>query len=216
LNRFFTYLLFTVSLVSCIKDNKVVVADQAALENERIVKYLSTHKLDSLPEVPNNLIHWEITEMLDSDHDSLSLINLAVVDSLLHSGYYHRYYYVEVEEGSAIESGVSKDLMVIDYNEFTLDNNLTVSSNSKDDAVEVEIESRNKGLKAALDYFFTGEVEEVLGLHYRTNTVGPGKGIIFLPSGLAYGEDGSPTVKPNTPIRIDLILYHKMDRPDDN
>lgn len=207
------FLLLILSSYSCLKEDAVIPADQAVIDDEKIVNYLKGHKIVKLDTMPAFNIDWNLS--ISSESDS-NLFDLAVIDSTIVSGVYHKYYYIEIEEGAASESGTTKDLMLIDYREFTLDNTMTVSSEESEDALEVEISSRSIGLKTALKYFYTGIVQEVLGLHYRNDTKGPGRGIIFLPSGLAYGEMGSTQVKPNTPIRIDLVLYHKKDRPTEN
>jgi hypothetical protein len=199
---------------SCNKDKEVPDAEQSEIDNKIIVEYLSSHKLDTLASNPITNINWKIVPTVDSD--TISLADIALKDTVTSGGVVYYMYYIEVEEGANIEGDESTELMIVDYNEFLLDNRLLSSSEDDTDAVSLEINTRINGIKLGLKHFFTGILPtDDLGNNYRENTSVPGRGILIFPSGLGYKDIGNDEIAPNQPLRVDLVLYTKRNFPEE-
>ena len=194
------------------KEDGIPDAEQAVLDNTIIVEYLGSHKIDSTSIHPDNHINWVIVESENGDE---TLMDIASKDSITSGGVVYYYYYIEIEEGKNIEDGASSELMIVDFNEYLLDDTILSTSEKDDDALELEITSRITGVKTAITkHFFTGIVSSTdLEPNYRIDTNIPGRGIIIFPSGLGYKDSSNDKVSSNQPLRIDLVLYTKTNFP---
>ena len=202
------------SVFSCTKDEGTSDAEQAVIDNKIIVDYLNTHKveIDSTNTYPNH-IDWTIVSANDGDE---TLADVALKDSTTNGGVVYYYYFIEIEEGKNIEGEGTSDLMVVDFNEFTLDNKRLSTSENDDDASELEIKTRIPGVKIGLKHFFTGVLPtDIKEPNYRKDTDGPGRGIIIFPSGLGYKDIGNDKLAPNQPLRVDLVLYTETNFPEE-
>ena len=208
-------LSFILSVISCVKDEGIPVAEQSVLDDEIIVKYLNSHKLDSTATHPDNNINWTIVPANDGDK---TLADIALKDSSTTGGVVYYYYYIEIEEGKNIDGESSAELMVVDFNEYLLDNTRISTSENDADALRLEIVSRITGVKIAMaKYFFTGIIPSTnLEPNYRLDTEVPGRGIIIFPSGLGYKDVGNDKFSPNQPLRVDLVLYTKTNFPEED
>jgi hypothetical protein len=201
-------LLLIISVLSCVKDDGTPVAEQSIIDDKIIVEFLRTHKIDSVNVHPPTHINWTI---VDANQGDETLANTAIKDTVVVGGVVYYTYYIEITEGKNTESG-TKDLMVVDYNEYLLDNTKLSSSEGNTDAVDLEIQSRIEGVQIGLNRFFTGIVPvDDIEFEYRTKTDVPGRGILIFPSGLGYKDIGNDKIAPNQPLRIDLVLYDKKD-----
>ncbi len=201
------------SMFSCVKDTGVSDAEQSLIDNKTLLEYLSTHKLDSTSTHPANHINWKIVEAVDGDKETLA--DIAVKDSSTTAGVLYYYYFIEIEEGKNVEVE-SKDLVVVDFNEYLLDGTRLSTSENDADALELELNSRISGVRTGLKYFFTGVIPTTnINPNYRTDTEVPGRGILLFPSGLGYKEIGNDKIAPNQPLRVDLVLYTKVDFPEE-
>ena len=199
-------------VVSCVKDEGASDAEQSVIDNKIIVDYLATHKLDSTATHPGNHINWTIVPANDGDE---TLADISVKDSSTTGGVVYYYYYIEIEEGENIDGGSSTELMVVDFNEYLLDDTMLSTSENEDDAVELEIKSRISGIRISLKHFFTGVLSaDNLDPNYRTDTDVPGRGIIIFPSGVGYKDIGDDKIAPNQPIRVDMVLYTQTNFPE--
>lgn len=208
----FALALVLVAMISCVKNEGLSAADQSKADEELIQKYLTTHKLDSTATHPPSHINWEI--VLASVGDS-TLADIADTVTSVINGVEYYTYFIDIEEGKNSESGESKDLMVADYREYLLDGKELSSSIGSNRAIEMEISSRIEGLRQGLKLFFTGvRPEGDSDIDYRKDIEVPGRGIIFFPSGLGYGELGNKEIAPNQPLRVDLVLYEKKNFPE--
>ena len=202
------------SVFSCVKDEGVSDAEQSVIDDEIIVKYLSSHKLDSTATHPDNHINWEIVETIASD--TITLADIAIKDSSITGGVVYYYYFIEIKEGKNIEGEGANELMVVDFNEYLLDNTLLSTSEKDTDALELEIKTRISGVRIGLSHFFTGVIPtDILEPNYRVDTEVPGRGILIFPSGLGYKDIGNDKIAPNQPLRVDLVLYTKTNFPEE-
>ena len=202
------------SVFSCVKDEGIPAAEQSVLDDKIIVEYLSSHKLDSTATHPVNHINWTILPANDGDE---TLVDIALKDSITSGGVVYYYYYIEIEEGKNIDGGSSTELMVVDFNEYLLDDTRLSTSENDVDALELEIDSRIAGVKTAMSkHFFTGVIPSTnLDPNYRLDTEVPGRGMIIFPSGLGYKDIGNDKIAPNQPLRVDLVLYTKTNFPEE-
>jgi len=211
-NNIFVLLFILVSIFSCVKDEGISDSEQAKIDNEVLLDYFNTHTLKISETIPNNNINWEIVEAIEGDEN---LSSIAVLDSSTTSGVVYYYWYIEVSKGGNVKIDEVRDLMVVDFNEFLLDGTKLSSSYNENNAIELEIKSRVKGVQSGLKYFLTGVISINGENNYRGETELPGKGILFFPSGLGYKEDGSDKISHNKPIRVDLVLYDKINFPEE-
>jgi len=208
-------LLLILSAFSCVKDEGASDAEQSVIDDKIIVDYLSSHKLDSTATHPDNHINWKIVETVAGD--TLTLADIALKDSSTTGGVVYYYYFIEIEEGKNIEGDEASELMVVDFNEYLLDNTRLSTSEEDSDALELEINSRISGVKIGLQHFFTGVLPtDVLEPNYRVDTEVPGRGILIFPSGLGYKDIGNDKIAPNQPLRVDLVLYTKTNFPEED
>ena len=200
-------------VVSCVKDEGASDAEQSVIDNKIIVDYLATHKLDSTATHPDNHINWTIVAANSGDE---TLADISLKDSSTTGGVVYYYYYIEIEEGKNIDGESSTELIVVDFNEYLLDNTRLSTSENDSDALELEIISRISGVRTSLKHFFTGILAvDNLDPNYRTDTEIPGRGIIIFPSGLGYKDIGNDKIAPNQPLRVDMVLYTKTNFPEE-
>ncbi len=201
-------------MFSCVKDEGVPDAEQSVIDDKIIVEYLNSHKLDSTAVHPDNHINWTI---IPANNGDVTLADIALKDSSTSGGVVYYYYYIEIEEGKNIDGGSSAELMIVDFNEYLLDDTRLSTSENDADALELEIASRITGVKTAMaNHFFTGVIaSSVLDPVYRVDTEVPGRGIIIFPSGLGYKDIGNDKIAPNQPLRVDLVLYTKTNFPEE-
>jgi len=212
-NIFFV-LLITLSILSCAKDEGASAAEQSVIDNKTIVDYLESHKIDSTATHPENHINWTIVPANDGDE---TLAQIAKKDSSTTGGVVYYYYFIEIEEGKNIDGEKTNELMVVDFNEFLLDNTLLETSAKDTCAQELEIKSRIPGVKTGLKHFFTGIVSaDLLKPNYRVDTDRPGRGILIFPSGLGYKDIGDEKLSPDKPLRVDLVLYTETNFPEED
>lgn len=202
------------SVLSCAKDEGATDAEQSVIDNKIIVEYLTTHKIDSTATHPDNHINWTIIPASAGDE---TLADISLKDSSTTGGVVYYYYYIEIKEGKNIEGEASSDLMIVDFNEYLLDDTRLSTSENDADALELEITSRISGVKTAVSkHFFTGVLlADNLDPNYRVDTEVPGRGIIIFPSGLGYKDIGNEKIAPNQPLRVDLVLYTKTKFPEE-
>ena len=202
------------SVLSCAKDEGASAAEQSVIDDKIIVDYLISHKIDSTATHPGNHINWTIIPASAGDE---TLADIALKDSSTTGGVVYYYYYIEIKEGKNIEGEESSDLMVVDFNEYLLDERLLSTSADSTDAFELEIKSRISGVKTAISkHFFTGVLAvDNLDPNYRVDTDTPGRGIIIFPSGIGYKDIGNDKLAPNQPLRVDMILYTKTNFPEE-
>ena len=201
-------------MFSCIKEDGISEAEQSILDNTIIIEYLGSHKIDSTSVHLDNHINWTIIKANSGDE---TLADIALKNSITSGGVVYYYYYVEIEEGKNIDDGTSSDLMIVDFNEYLLDDTMLSTSEKEDDAMELEISSRITGVKTAITkHFFTGVIPSAnVAPNYRLDTDVPGRGIIIFPSGLGYKDASTDKISSNQPLRIDLVLYTKTNFPEE-
>jgi len=198
--------LFLLSL-SCTKEEGLTATEQSIADDAIIVEYLKTHKLDTLTTIPPNKINWTIEAAVEGDETLMEIVDSVVEYTF--GGVPYKYYYIDVEVGSGVEA-TSNEILVADFNEYLLDERLISTSNNKDDAMELDIATRIPGIRHGINVFFPGKVPEELN-NYRNDTDTPGRGILFFPSGLGYKDIGNEEISPNQPLRVDMVLYTRMD-----
>lgn len=196
--------------VSCKKD-EISDAEKAEADSKIILEFMNTHKLVISTNPTSNHINWSVVKSNKADS---TLINQThIKDSVVLGNVVNYFYYFEIEKGKNIDSK-EKVLIAIDFNEYNLNNTLISTSKNNAEASVLELKSRIDGVKRGLKYFVEGTLPEDNN-EYRKATTSPGRGMLILPSSLTYKDRGSDSSSPNTPLRIDLVLYKYLDLPEE-
>ena len=199
--------VIVIATISCAKE-LVLPANQAKADQKTIVEFLENNKLVMLADKPANNIDWEIDVKNEGE---IPLIDIAIKDTVNVGGIEYYYYYIEIEEGGSPEDGEVNDLIVVDFNEYLLDNSTVISTTiNNTDARKLDLKTRISGIQEGLEHFFKGIVKADIE-DYRAETDTPGRGILIFPSGLGYKDIGNDEIAPNQPLRVDLVLYNKED-----
>lgn len=207
------YILTLISIVffittSCNKKEKINTEDLAKKDNTEILAYLNTHSIKTVVNNSETHIDWEIVKATETDE---TLFAKAVVDSISIQGLMAYYYFINIEEGGDTTTGIASKYVISDFNERTLNGKLISSSVEKETADKLALLNLTKGLRDGLKYFFAGIKPTGFELDYRNKIEKPGRGVLVIPSMLAYGEDGNSIggVEPYESIVVDMVVYEK-------
>ncbi|WP_196888819.1 FKBP-type peptidyl-prolyl cis-trans isomerase [Aureivirga sp. CE67] len=202
LNRIFLALFATIILIACNNDDDGFNhAAQAITDDEDIVSYLKSHYLDMTDD-----------EIKEIDADQTPLFDNMVQQKVLKNNIeYSLYYYVE-KEGVTINP-TPVDSVLTSYKGTLLDGKT--------------FETAKNPLWFTLNGVITGwtyGIPHFKGGILQTNDDGTfeyldkGKGIIVMPSGLAYGNASQPNsiIEANSPLVFQLELHDVNETDSDN
>ena len=193
--KYLIILLIAVSIFSCKKDDEVEKHDpvaQSAIDDAELVEFLQTHYLN-----PDN----EVELITDGE---TPLYTEVETDNITFDDVNYKMYRYMGDEGVGINPSSSDSIQAL-YKGYML--NL-----SKFDENLIYTTSRSwfhlpdliAGWRFGFPHYRSGEK-----VSYPDESFGyenAGQGIIFIPSGLAYGETGSYTIPPNTNIYFTIEL----------
>lgn len=212
------YLMFVIlavsmpALFSCEKDEVIEITpeERAKLDDELIVDYLKTHKKVSLENNfnPAYNINWKIETFTGEDKDAgtknlFDLMGDSYITETFDDVSYKVYYY-GVSVGSGADIAVN-DTVVVDYvlHDVVYSSMMQTTADGQK-PVQLALSNTIAGFKLALNKFKVGTKPSTFNDYeidpYREKVEKPGKGIIFIPSGMAYGP-GSEV------LRYDIVLY---------
>lgn len=211
LKNILTVLLVVIVIFSCKKDDDDVEPHdpvaQALIDDEKLVDYLQTHYY--IPPADGESFG-VIDTILNGEE---SLYAQVETKNITHNDIDYKLYYLISEEGAVDLHPSKTDGVLVKYNGFELD------STNFDKSTIFNWFELTSGTISGWGYglpFFKGGTnisQEGEPLAFE-NT---GKGVIFLPSGLGYGEFGSGTIGVNEPLvfHIELALVRRTDTDSD-
>ncbi|MCK0132337.1 FKBP-type peptidyl-prolyl cis-trans isomerase [Flavobacteriaceae bacterium F08102] len=209
------FLTLSITLVSCNKDddggNDEVfdAAEQAVLDDETLVSYLETHFY-----VPADAGEdfGKIDTIVNGETPLMSQVN---TENIVLNDISYKLYYLKIEEGVG-DNPTRYDSIHVKYRGFTLDS-LRFDENTSYSSATSWFNlggSIIQGWKFGFPHFKEGVNSTIPGepISYE-NT---GKGILFIPSGLAYGNFGAALIAPNKPLLFFIELGQVITADNDN
>jgi len=189
-NLFFILALSAV-LFSCGKDNTTVVFDaaqQAIDDDATLVEYLQTHYLNDDGGI------WTIK------NGETPLLEQVDVQNITNNEISYKLYYLKQSEGVTI-SPSRADSVLTTYTGMLLDSTVF---DSRSTLVWLPLTGVIDGWSYGFTNFKGGTkiVNEDESFYYENY----GKGILFIPSGLAYGNSGQSFIPPNSPLVFQITL----------
>lgn len=184
-------ILFALFLViTACKDDDTINTDpvkQSKIDDKDLVEYLETHYLNE------DRVILKITE------DQTPLMEQVEVEDIIENGINYKQYFL-IEEKGTITAPTAKDSVLVSYKGQTLEskvfdyNKLTIFS----------LPDMIKGWQYGFPNYKSGT--KVLYPDESFDYEGYGQGILFIPSGLAYGITGASGIPPNTPLVFFITL----------
>ena len=196
-------LIISTVLISCSKDNDKEIFDasaQALKDDTALIEYLQTHYLKDDGAI------WTIT---NGETPLLGQVNN--MDVVKDDISYKLYYYTK-NEGTTI-SPKRPDSILTKYSGMTLDSIVFDSSAS---IQWFSLTNLIDGWSYGFTNFNAGT--KIINPDESFNYTDYGQGILFIPSGLAYGNRGSSGISPNTPLVFQITLQdvHLADHDNDS
>ena len=201
-------LILALAVFSCNKDDddkdNFDPKEQALIDDERIVKFLQTHYLND-DKLIDTIMNGETPLYTQVDVEEVTIDDIK----------FNLYYYTEFE--GVGESPSRNDSIQVRYTGFTLDSvrfdqNTTYTSPKS----WMYLPRLIHGWRYGFPHYKSGiKVIEDDGYFYYEKA---GKGILFMPSGMAYGNQGTSTIPENMPIyfHIELGAVVRADDDQDN
>ncbi|WP_456420776.1 FKBP-type peptidyl-prolyl cis-trans isomerase [Lutibacter sp.] len=201
-NLFFILALGFV-IFSCKKDDSTdVVFDAAAqslLDDEALIEYLQTHYLN---EVDGGI--WTIT------NNETPLMGQVETQNITKNDISYKLYYLKENEGATI-SPSRADSVLTTYTGMLLDSTVF---DTRSTLTWLSLTKVIDGWSYGFTNFKGGEkrVNEDESFYFGNS----GKGILFIPSGLAYGNFGQISIPENSPLVFQITLEDVNISDDDN
>jgi FKBP-type peptidyl-prolyl cis-trans isomerase FkpA len=198
------FIIFTTILSSCDNANIAIVDDfdyeaQALMDNDTLVQFLKNHYYDNTVEDIKDLVSGETALFDDSKLKSMDVKNNDIDYTL--------YYYTNREGSATVDKGnpTVMDSVYVKYNGQRIVNTDSISASfDKSNGIWFTLNSVIRGWTFGFTNFKGGN---------NTTNNGPityengGKGILFIPSGLAYGKTGSSSILGNECLLFYIDLY---------
>jgi len=209
LKHFVVVAIASVLIYACSSNTSAVDefdhAGQAVIDNDTLVKYLTNHYYDVTIDSIKPLVTGK-TALIDDAKLKTQDITENDIDFKL-------YYYV-LREGAPIPAKMfptSMDSVLVTYKGFTIFNATGEGSNfeTQNLATWFTLDGVISGWRNGFTHFKGGENVTNNGPITFQNG---GKGILFIPSGLAYKNIGSGSISPNSPI---LFYFNLLDHIED-
>jgi len=207
-------LTLLITFFSCNKDNDddteiFDAAAQSIIDDELLVDYLQSHYY--IPALDNEPFGTVDTLM----NNELSLFSQVETQNITHNDISYNLYYLLIEQG-VNDSPTRYDSVFVKYRGFRLDSvKFDESTNFNTTRSWLDLNSVIQGWKYGFPNFKSGNNVSEPGepISFEDN----GKGILFIPSGLAYGNSGASSIPPNAPLlfHIELALVVIADNDND-
>jgi len=196
--------LLIIGVLSCNDDNNTVntdPAEQAIADDEAIIEYLQTHYLN---EEDGGI--WTVTEGEDPliNDERLETQNITKDDIS------YKLYYLKQFEGVSM-SPSRADSVLTTYTGMLLDSTVF---DSRSTLIWFSLTNLIEGWSYGFTNFRGGS--RVLNSDESFFYENPGKGILFIPSGLGYGQFGSGFIPGNSPLVFEITLHDVNESDDDN
>lgn len=201
-NLFFI-LAIALAVLSCKKDDDgnsstdFDAAAQSIIDDEVLIEYLKTHYLKEDGEGLDTITNGESSVMVDPRLE---------IQDVLHKEVNYKLYYLIEKEGVSIAPSIL-DSVIVNYEGMHLNGTVFDSSTSSKWSVIYNPSNGGgyiEGWKQGLKNFKGGEVH--INSDESFDYVNFGKGFLFIPSGLAYGNLGSGTIGQNEPLIFNISL----------
>ena len=200
----------TFLMYSCSKEGRTIEefdhAAQAKIDNDTLVKYLRTHYLDTAIDSIKPLVTGETALFEDA-----RLFTKTIVDNDIN---YKLYYYV-LEEGTpdpvkAFPTSMDSVLVTYQGKYFTSPKDAVMFENQIS-AVWLTLAATIRGWSETLIHFKGGKNITGNGPITYENF---GRGILFIPSGLAYRDSFGGEIPPNSILQFYINLYDIVEDTD--
>tara|TARA_R110001583_G_scaffold135989_3_gene287842 strand:+ start:20074 stop:20934 length:861 start_codon:yes stop_codon:yes gene_type:complete len=203
LKNLFFILVASIVIFSCKKDETSATFDaeaQAKIDDDILIEYLQSHYLND-----EDGGIWTIT------NGESSLMGQVDIQNISYNDISYKLYYLKQQEGVTISpSGV--DSINYSYTGMLLDSTVFDSKKKSswgrvtNTSPTISLESLITGWQYAFTLFKGGNV--VVNSDESFYYENYGKGILFIPSGLAYGNRGSQTglIGANSPLIFEITL----------
>lgn len=184
-------LAFVLVLFSCKNDDSdnTDPVEQSEIDNETLIEYLETHYLN---EEDGGI--WTITD------GQTPLIDQVETDDIIYEDVAYKLYYLVQEEGTTI-SPTRVDSVLTTYTGMLLD---SVVFDSRNSITWLALYSTIPGWRYGFENYKGGTV--VVNPDESFYFENYGQGILFIPSGLGYGSQGSYSIPPNSPLIFQITL----------
>jgi FKBP-type peptidyl-prolyl cis-trans isomerase len=204
-------IIFTTIIYACGNPSTLIIDTfdyeaQALMDNDTLVKFLKNHYYDANVEDIKVLVSGEIALFDDSNLKSMNVKN-ADID-------YTLYYYTNREGNPSIDKGkpTVMDSVYVKYNGQRIVNADSISvSFEKNNGIWFTLNSVIRGWSYGFTNFKGGDNITNNGpITYENG----GKGILFIPSGLAYGNTGSRSILASECLLFYIDLYDVVNDTD--
>lgn len=187
--------ILTIGLLifACKKDETVVTdpVEQSKLDDEALIEYLETHYLN---EDDGGI--WTI------DAGQTPLMDQVEVDEITDNEVDYKLYYLVEKVGASDIYPTRVDSVLTTYTGMTMD---SLVFDSRESIIWFALTGVVKGWSYGFTHYKGGNV--VVNPDESFYYENYGQGILFIPSGLAYGSAGSyPSIEPNTPLIFQITL----------
>lgn len=183
-------------------------AAQAIIDDESLIDYLQSHYY--IPAEDN-----EPFGTIDTiKNNETSLFGQVETQNITHSDINYKLYYLLLEQG-VNENPTRFDSVFVKYRGFTLDSiKFDESTSFNTTRSWLDLNSVIQGWKYGFPNFKSGNnvTEPGEPITFEDN----GKGILFIPSGLAYGNIGASPILPNAPLLFHIELAIVVTADNDN
>lgn len=202
IKNLFIILFAGLAIYACGDDNdsdNFDAAEQALLDDEALIEYLETHYLN---EDDGGI--WTI------DNGQTPLMDQVDTQFITDEDISYKLYYLVEEEGVTI-SPTRADSVLTTYSGMLLDSTVFDSRSS---IIWFSLSGVIKGWSYGFQNYKGGTrvVNEDESFYYEDF----GQGILFIPSGLAYGPGGNYSIPPNSPLVFQITLQDVNRADDDN
>ncbi|MDX5586606.1 MAG: FKBP-type peptidyl-prolyl cis-trans isomerase [Aureibaculum sp.] len=198
---------------SCNKDSNddeiFDAAAQSIIDDESLVDYLQSHYY--IPAGDNEPFGTVDTIM----NNESSLFGQVETQNITHDDISYKLYYLLIDQG-VNDNPTRYDSVFVKYRGFTLDSlKFDESTNFNTTRSWLDLNGVIQGWKYGFPNFKSGNNISEPGepISFEDN----GKGILFIPSGLAYGNFGASSIPPNAPLlfHIELAIVVRADNDND-
>ena len=207
MKRILLLLTIFATTIACEKDDEntqLSPEEQAKVDDEQTIEYMKTHKFEDyyVGDMANN-IDWIVVELAEDEPDDTQTLYDLMSENVIETefgGVDYKMYYFMHDEGTG-GNPVDEDHVAVDYNVFLLEGTKTIDNSSFTSFFKLD--GLIEGWKVGLKIFNSGTKPDVFpgdsDSPYRELVENPGRGMLLVPSGLAYGSGV---------LRFDVVLYH--------
>jgi hypothetical protein len=209
---FYLATFLSIAIISCKKDDDdepFDAAAQAIIDNEELIEYLKSHYY--IP-AEGSEPFGTIDTILNNE---TSLFESIDIEDVTYNDIDYKLYYLMLEQGIGEKSPTSYDSVFVKYRGFTLDSiKFDENINFNTSRGWLLLTDVVTGWKYGFPKFKEGVNTSQPGNPISFD--GTGKGILFMPSGLAYANVGSGSIPANAPILFHIELAKVVRADNDN